>query len=125
MLRVDPVLFEQILFNLIDNAAKYAPDGTSIEIDGRQGGNTIMLNIKDEGPGIPSGDVERVFDSFYRVRKTDQVRAGTGLGLSICRGFVEAMGGTITAANRTDRSGAIFTIRMPASAEPPALGDNE
>ena len=125
MLRVDPVLFEQILFNLIDNAAKYAPDGTSIEIDGRQDGNTIMLNIKDEGPGIPSGDVERVFDSFYRVRKTDQVRAGTGLGLSICRGFVEAMGGTITAANRTDRSGAIFTIRMPASAEPPALGDNE
>ncbi|MGB3878063.1 MAG: sensor histidine kinase KdpD [Shinella zoogloeoides] len=125
MLRVDPVLFEQVLFNLIDNAAKYAPDGTSIEIDGRQDGNTIMLSIKDEGPGIPSGDIERVFDSFYRVRKADQVRAGTGLGLSICRGFVEAMGGTITAANRTDRSGAVFTIRMPAMAGMSMLGEDE
>lgn len=125
MLRVDPVLFEQVLFNLIDNAAKYAPDGTSIEIDGRQDGNTIMLSIKDEGPGIPSGDIERVFDSFYRVRKADQVRAGTGLGLSICRGFVEAMGGTITAANRTDRSGAVFTIRMPAMAGMSMPGEDE
>ncbi|WPE23691.1 sensor histidine kinase KdpD [Shinella zoogloeoides] len=125
MLRVDPVLFEQVLFNLIDNAAKYAPDGTSIEIDGRQDGNTIMLSIKDEGPGIPSDDIERVFDSFYRVRKADQVRAGTGLGLSICRGFVEAMGGTITAANRTDRSGAVFTIRMPAMAGMPMPGEDE
>jgi len=125
MLRVDPVLFEQVLFNLIDNAAKYAPDGTSIEIDGRQDGNTIMLSIKDEGPGIPSGDIERVFDSFYRVRKADQVRAGTGLGLSICRGFVEAMGGTITAANRTDRSGAVFTVRMPAMAGMSMPGEDE
>ncbi|MGX5720401.1 DUF4118 domain-containing protein [Shinella zoogloeoides] len=125
MLRVDPVLFEQVLFNLIDNAAKYAPDGTSIEIDGRQDGNTIMLSIKDEGPGIPSGDIERVFDSFYRVRKADQVRAGTGLGLSICRGFVEAMGGTIAAANRADRSGAIFTIRMPAMAGMSMPGEDE
>ncbi|WP_119255449.1 sensor histidine kinase [Shinella zoogloeoides] len=125
MLRVDPVLFEQVLFNLIDNAAKYAPDGTSIEIDGRQDGNTIMLSIKDEGPGIPSGDIERVFDSFYRVRKADQVRAGTGLGLSICRGFVEAMGGTITAANRADRSGAVFTIRMPAMAGMSMPGEDE
>jgi two-component system sensor histidine kinase KdpD len=58
-----------------------------------------------------------VFDSFYRVRKVDQVRAGTGLGLSICRGFVEAMGGTISAANRQDRSGALFTIRMPLPSE--------
>jgi len=125
MLRVDPVLFEQVLFNLIDNAAKYAPAGTSIEIDGRQDGNTIMLSIKDEGPGIPSGDIERVFDSFYRVRKADQVRAGTGLGLSICRGFVEAMGGTIAAANRADRSGAVFTIRMPAMAGVSMPGEDE
>ena len=125
MLRVDPVLFEQVLFNLIDNATKYAPEDTSIEIRGRQDGNAILLSIADEGPGIPPDDIERIFDSFYRVRKGDHVRAGTGLGLSICRGFVEAMGGTITAANRTDRSGAVFTIRMPVPAEPPALGDNE
>jgi two-component system sensor histidine kinase KdpD len=54
----------------------------------------------DEGEGIPPEDVERIFDKFYRVRKGDRVRAGTGLGLPICRGFIEAMGGTIEAANR-------------------------
>ncbi len=61
----------------------------------------------DEGDGIPAADLERVFDKFYRVRGADRQRAGTGLGLAICRGFVEAMGGTITAANRTDRRGAV------------------
>lgn len=125
MLRVDPVLFEQVLFNLIDNAAKYAPEETLIEISGRQDGNTVLLCVADEGPGIPPDDIERIFDSFYRVRKGDHVRAGTGLGLSICRGFIEAMGGKITAANRTERSGAIFTIRMPVPVEIPLLGGNE
>lgn len=125
MLRVDPVLFEQVLFNLVDNAAKYAPEDTLIEIRGRQDGDALVLSVVDEGPGIPPDDIERIFDSFYRVRKGDHVRAGTGLGLSICRGFVEAMGGTITAANRIDRAGAVFTIRMPVPAEMPVLGGNE
>lgn len=125
MLRIDPVLFEQVLFNLIDNAAKYAPENTLIEISGRQDGNAVLLCVADEGPGIPPDDIERIFDSFYRVRKGDHVRAGTGLGLSICRGFVEAMGGRITAANHTEQSGAVFTIRMPVSAEIPLLGGNE
>lgn len=125
MLRVDPVLFEQVLFNLVDNAAKYAPEDTLIEIRGRQDGDALVLSVVDEGPGIPPDDIERIFDSFYRVRKGDHVRAGTGLGLSICRGFVEAMGGTITAANRIDRAGAVFTIRMPLPAEMPVLGGNE
>ena len=71
----------------------------------------------DEGDGIPPGDLEHIFDKFYRAQKGDHVRAGTGLGLAISRGFVEAMQGTITAANRTDRSGAVFTIRLPV---PPA-----
>ena len=67
----------------------------------------------DEGDGIPAGDTERIFDKFYRARKSDQVRAGTGLGLAISRGFIEAMDGTITASNRIDRSGAVFTITLP------------
>lgn len=113
MLRLDPVLFEQVLFNLLDNAAKYAPAGSDIHIRGRENGDFVILQIIDEGPGIPPQDLERVFDTFYRVAKSDQVRAGTGLGLSICRGFIEAMNGTISAGNRTDRSGAIFTITMP------------
>lgn len=125
MLKVDPVLFEQVLFNLIDNAAKYAPEETLIDIRGRRDGNLVVLSVMDEGPGIPPEDLERIFDSFYRVRKSDQVRAGTGLGLSICRGFVEAMGGTIRADNRSDRSGAIFTIRMPVPSEMPVVGDEQ
>lgn len=118
MARLDPVLFEQVLFNLLDNAAKYAPAGSAIRIRAGLEGGAFVLSVADEGPGIPPADLERVFDSFYRVRKTDQVRAGTGLGLSICRGFVEAMGGTIAASNGTDRTGAVFAIRMPLSAEP-------
>jgi two-component system sensor histidine kinase KdpD len=113
MIRFDPVLFEQVLFNLLDNAAKYAPEGSTIKLQSHVDGAVLLVQIIDEGPGIPEEDMERIFDSFYRVRKSDQVRAGTGLGLSICRGFVEAMGGTITATNRHDRSGAVFTIRLP------------
>ncbi len=67
----------------------------------------------DEGEGIPEADLDRIFDKFYRIRRSDRQRAGTGLGLAICRGFVEAMGGSITAANRIDRSGAVFTIKLP------------
>ena len=116
MLELDAVLFEQVLFNVLDNAAKYAPPETPIRIRGWQDGEFVCLQVIDEGDGIPPADVERIFDKFYRVQKGDQVRAGTGLGLAISRGFVEALGGTITAANRTDRSGAAFTIRMPIPA---------
>ncbi|RUU34969.1 sensor histidine kinase KdpD [Mesorhizobium sp. M6A.T.Ce.TU.002.03.1.1] len=123
MLRLDPVLFEQVLFNLLDNAAKYAPPGSTIRLQGWLDNGFVILQIMDEGPGIPPADLQRVFDTFYRVRKGDQVRAGTGLGLSICRGFIEAMGGTISAASRTDRSGAVFTIRMPVPTELPAVDD--
>jgi two-component system sensor histidine kinase KdpD len=119
MVKLDPVLFEQVLFNLLDNAAKYAPVGTNIAIRAERAGKTVILSVADEGEGIPEADLERIFDKFYRVRAGDRQRAGTGLGLAICRGFVEAMGGTITAANRIDRSGAVFIIVMPATAEAP------
>lgn len=121
MLKLDPVLFEQVLFNLLDNCAKYAPAGSTIRIQGWRDNGQVAVQVMDEGPGIPPNDLERVFDTFYRVRKGDRVRAGTGLGLSICRGFVEAMGGTIAAGNRTDRSGAVFTIRLPVPAGAPKL----
>jgi two-component system, OmpR family, sensor histidine kinase KdpD len=113
MVSVDPVLFEQVLFNLLDNAAKYAPLGTDICIQAWHERETVRLQVLDEGEGIPAKDLERIFDKFHRVQKRDQVRAGTGLGLSISRGFVEAMRGTIIAANRTDRTGAVFTITLP------------
>jgi two-component system sensor histidine kinase KdpD len=113
MARVDPVLFEQILFNLLDNAAKYAPAGTTVRIQSWCDRESVGLQVLDEGEGIPPEELEQIFDKFYRARKVDCVRAGTGLGLAISRGFVEAMEGTIWAANRTDRSGAVFTIKLP------------
>jgi len=113
MVNVDAVLFEQVLFNLLDNAAKYAPPETTVSIQCSHEQNNVKLQILDEGDGIPAGDLERIFDKFYRARKGDQVRAGTGLGLAISRGFVEAMHGTLVAANRADRSGAVFTITLP------------
>jgi two-component system sensor histidine kinase KdpD len=116
MLELDPVLFEQVLFNLLDNASKYAPANTAIRIRSWREAQSVVLQVLDEGAGIPAGDVERIFDKFYRAQKGDQVRAGTGLGLAISRGFVEALKGTITAANRADRSGAVFTIRLPVPA---------
>jgi len=113
MLELDAVLFEQVLFNLLDNAAKYAPAGTTISIQAVRDRDSVSLHILDEGNGIPPTELESVFDKFYRVQKGDHVRPGTGLGLAISRGFVEAMHGTISATNRTDRSGAVLTIRLP------------
>ena len=113
MVQVDPVLFEQVLFNLLDNASKYAPTGTSVRIQSWRDQDWVGLQVLDEGEGIPAGDLENIFDKFYRARKVDQVRAGTGLGLAISRGFIEAMQGSISAANRTDRTGAVFTIKLP------------
>ncbi|WP_151720139.1 sensor histidine kinase [Gemmobacter serpentinus] len=125
LLRLDPVLMEQVLFNLLDNAAKYAPTGSAIRVEAWRDNGSVVVRVTDEGPGIPPADLSRVFDMFYRVRKEDSVQAGTGLGLAICRGFVEAMGGTIGASNRSGtgaevgagQTGAIFTIRLPVPPE--------
>ncbi len=117
MLDLDPVLFEQVLFNLLDNAAKYAPPGSLIRIEAREEQASVRLSVIDEGGGIAPADLERIFDKFYRVHAQDRQRAGTGLGLAICRGFVEAMGGSIVAENRRDRSGAIFTLTLPVAAD--------
>jgi two-component system, OmpR family, sensor histidine kinase KdpD len=116
MLSLDPVLFEQVLFNLLDNAAKYAPADTLVRIRSWREQDQAVLQVLDEGDGIPQQELEHIFGKFYRAQKGDQVRAGTGLGLAISRGFVEAMGGTIVASNRADRRGAVFTIRLPVPA---------
>jgi two-component system sensor histidine kinase KdpD len=141
LLDLDVVLFEQVLFNLLDNAAKYAPAGSTVTLLAWQdtapapfGGHpasSVKLQVCDEGPGIPPAALEHVFDKFVRVEATDHQRAGTGLGLAICRGFVEAMGGAITAANRHDAAGkpvrgAVFTIAFPvAQAAAPQLPAQE
>ena len=121
MLMVDAVLFDQVLFNILDNAGKYAADRSTISIRTGQDGGWAYLQIVDEGEGISAGDTEKIFEKFYRARKGDRVLAGTGLGLAISRGFVESMGGTVVASNRSDRSGAVFTLRLPIPREQKTL----
>jgi two-component system sensor histidine kinase KdpD len=117
MLDLDAVLIEQVLFNLLDNAAKYAAAGTTITVMTMREDNFVLLQVLDEGDGIPAADIDHIFEKFYRAQKGDRVRAGTGLGLAISRGFVEAMHGTIAAANRADRAGAIFSVRLPVPSD--------
>ncbi len=123
MVQLDFVLFEHVLFNLLDNAAKYSPPDSTVSIRAIRSGDSVALQIADEGTGIPPEDLDRVFDKFHRLKASDRQRPGTGLGLAICRGFIEAQGGSITASNRKSRSGAVFTITLPverAAAATPA-----
>ncbi len=111
-------LITQVLVNLIDNALKYSPAGSPVEIMARPVGQQVEIAVADRGVGIPPEDLDRVFDKFYRVQVPDSV-VGTGLGLAICQGIVEAHGGTITAENRQG-GGTIVRVRLPeveASAE--------
>ena len=121
MLKLDPVLFEQAFFNLLDNAAKYSEPGSQVTVAAEVVGSRVRLSVSDTGAGIPPDDVERIFDKFYRVHASDRKRAGTGLGLAISRGFIEAMGGTLNAANRAEGKGAIFTITLPIPEEQKAI----
>jgi two-component system sensor histidine kinase KdpD len=101
----------KVFFNLIDNALKYSSADTSIDIKVTLFKNKVKIEIKDQGVGIPKGDLKRIFDKFYRVERPQQI-TGTGLGLSICKGIVEAHGGEITARNNPDK-GATFIITIP------------
>jgi two-component system sensor histidine kinase KdpD len=112
---IDAHLFRQVMFNLLDNAAKYAPADSDVRVLAHATAQGIAIEVLDEGPGIPPGDLERVFDKFFRTQVGDRRRAGTGLGLSICKGFVEAMGGNIVAENRTGRPGALFRVTLKAA----------
>jgi two-component system sensor histidine kinase KdpD len=97
--RADPALLEQVLVNLLENAAKYGPEGGLVRVSGQTAGGKVLVSVADEGPGIPPDDLPHVFDSFYRARRGDRVVPGTGLGLAIARGLTEAMGGSITASS--------------------------
>ncbi len=118
MINGDPVMLEQVIFNLLDNAAKYAPAGTTIFIRATCAGDVVQMNIEDEGPGLARTDVERIFEKFYRARPKDASRPGTGLGLAVARGFVEAMGGRIDAQNRDGVQGASFRLAFNAVPSP-------
>jgi len=114
-LDVDPVLIGQALVNVLENAAKYAPAGSTIRIEGRRSGATVDLSVLDEGPGIPPAEREKVFDLFYRVTEGDRRPTGTGLGLAIVKGFVEAHGGVVRALAGPDGRGTRIEMELPAA----------
>jgi two-component system sensor histidine kinase KdpD len=122
MVRVDPVLMEQVLTNLLDNACRHAP-GSPIRLTaattrggaaaGRAPGRDLVeLRVVDHGPGIPAADRERVFELFQRLG--DGRAEGTGMGLAICRGIVSALGGTIR-VEPTPGGGATFVVALPVA----------
>ncbi|AQR73389.1 sensor histidine kinase KdpD [Sphingomonas sp. LM7] len=109
---VDPQLFHHCLINLLENAAKYGDPGAPIIIAARREPGGLTLHVLDEGPGLPPGEEARIFETFTRIEGSDR-KGGTGLGLAIVKGFAEAMGLSVSASNRSDVSGACFTIRVP------------
>lgn len=113
LLCLDAVLMEQVVFNLLDNACKYAPPGTPVKVWAMRTAQHIAIEVADQGPGIPPEDREKVFDMFYRVQAADSQVAGTGLGLAICRGIVEAHGGTIKAEPGLHGGGTCIIIHLP------------
>ena len=122
VLHVDPVLIEQVLVNILDNAAKYSPAGGRIEIAAGLDGERVSVRVSDEGPGIPPEARDTVFDVFYRVRAGDKQAAGTGLGLSICRGLIEAHGGQIEALPGPGGRGTTIVFWLPVQPLP-AIAD--
>jgi two-component system sensor histidine kinase KdpD len=113
---VDGVLIEQVLINLLDNALKYTPAESPIDVTAEVSRDALRIGVADRGPGIPPADLDRIFDKFYRTAAAGT--SGVGLGLSICRGIVQAHGGRMWAENRPG-GGTVFRFVLPMAGGPP------
>ena len=127
LLQIDAVLMERVLVNLLENAAKYTPAGTAIHIAAQARSDTVALAVSDEGPGLPSGREELLFEKFERGAR-ESATPGVGLGLAICRAIVQAHGGSIRGDTLLDPqgrpAGARFTVLLPRGTPPTDLGDD-
>lgn len=115
---LDYLQIDQVLTNLLENAVRYTPPETPIDISAQYDGSQVTISVADRGPGIPSADLERIFDKFYRIhgmRRTVGSPSGSGLGLAVCRGVIEAHGGRIWAEPRSG-GGVVFLITLPVNA---------
>lgn len=114
---------EQVLRNLVSNAAKYSPAGTTVTITARATGSEVELRVLDRGVGIAPGEADQLFRLFYRSPNTARQAAGAGIGLYVCRGLVHAMGGRIWAARRADGGSEFgFSLPVPDSGAEDELG---
>jgi two-component system sensor histidine kinase KdpD len=118
LLRGDEVMLEQVLSNLLENAARHTPPGTAVEISADVAGDALEVAVRDHGPGFPAGEETRVFEKFHQARP-ESAQSGFGLGLAICKAIVEAHGGTIRATNAPG-GGAEFRFTLPMPAPEPA-----
>ena len=118
-LRIDAVLIEQVLVNLLENACKYTPPGSPIDIIAELSDHMLKITVADRGPGIPTGEEEKLFDKFYRLHR-EGTQSGVGLGLAICKAIIIAHGGVIGVANRQG-GGAQFFFLLPVDETPPQL----
>lgn len=117
---MDPILVEQVLLNLVDNAVKYSPAGSAIDIRGRREGALARVTVADRGAGIPEGEEERIFEKFYRGSDAGRA-AGAGLGLAVSAAIAKAHGGALTAGRRADGAGgAEFRLTLPMDHPAPA-----
>ena len=114
---IDAMLIEQLLLNILDNAAKYTPSGSPIDVSATEAAGAVTVEIADRGPGFAPGDEERIFDKFYRGGTA--TAPGVGLGLAICRAIVHAHGGRIWAEGRRG-GGAAFRFTLPLGDSPPS-----
>lgn len=127
LIAVDDVLIEQVLINLLENAARYTPEGSPVSVAARvasasAGPREVLVEMADSGPGLDPSDIDNVFERFYRGSSSAATR-GVGLGLSVCRALVVAHGGWIDARNRSE-GGAAFRFAIPLDAEPPGTIDD-
>jgi two-component system sensor histidine kinase KdpD len=121
LLHVDGLLLEQVFVNLLENAGRYTPDGSPIEISAVCENQKAVIRVSDAGPGLPPGSEEQVFDKFFRGgAPTPDGRRGVGLGLAICQAIIKAHGGWISASNRPT-GGAEFTITLPCDPAAPRV----
>jgi two-component system sensor histidine kinase KdpD len=122
LVEIDSMMMERVFANLLENAVKYTPPGTAIEISAGTDQNELVVTVSDHGPGIPAGEEERIFEKFHRVAKEGN-QGGAGLGLTICRAIVEAHDGRMWADNLPS-GGAAFHFALPLS-EPPSIENEE
>lgn len=121
LVKLDGVLFEQVLINLLENAARYTPAGSRIEISATAAPRQVEICVADNGPGLPVGQETQVFQKFFRGHSSaPDSRRGVGLGLAICQGIVQAHGGSLRAQNRP-QGGAEFVITLPLDEPPPSM----
>jgi two-component system sensor histidine kinase KdpD len=120
---IDALLVEQVLINLLENAAKYSPPASPIQISARPDSSGVVVEVGDRGPGIPSELSDKIFEKFYRLPR-EHAGGGAGLGLAICRGVVEAHGGRIWVEAR-EGGGAAFCFSLPIEGVPPEVSAEE